>query len=77
MYADMVHSRESSAKLVKEQSQTVYAQINQAKTACVMTSQQNLEEKEKGEHQWTLFISNPKNNLMKNIKINSNLKEKW
>ncbi|XP_027055389.1 uncharacterized protein LOC113682420 [Pocillopora damicornis] len=51
MYADMVHSRESSAKLVKEQSQTVYAQINQAKTACVMISQQNLEEKEKGEHQ--------------------------
>ncbi|CAH3126248.1 unnamed protein product [Pocillopora meandrina] len=51
VYADMVHSRESSAKLIKEQSQTVYAQINHAKTACVMISQQNLEEKEKGEHQ--------------------------
>ncbi|XP_066017846.1 uncharacterized protein [Pocillopora verrucosa] len=50
VYADLIHSRESSAKLVKEQSQTVYAQIDHAKTASVMTSQHNLEGKKKGEH---------------------------
>ena len=77
VYTDLVHSRESSAKLVKEQSQTEYAQIDHAKTTCVMISQHNLEEKEKGEHQWTLFVSNPKNNFVKNIQINSNLKGKW
>ena len=51
VYADLVHSRESSAKFVKERSQTVYAQIDHAKTASVMISQHNLEGKKKGEHQ--------------------------
>ena len=77
VYADLIHSRESSAKLVKEQSQTVYAQIDHAKTASVMISQHNLEGKKKGELHWTLFVSNTKNYFMKNIKINLNPKEKW
>ena len=54
----------------------MYAQIDHAKTASVMISQQNLEEKKKGEQQWTLFVSNTENSFMKNIKINSDLKEK-
>ena len=33
VYANLIYSRENSAKLVKEQSQTVYAQIDHAKTA--------------------------------------------
>ena len=32
VYANLIYSRENSAKLVKEQSQTVYAQIDHAKT---------------------------------------------
>ena len=39
-----------------------------------MISQHNLEEKEKGEHQWTLFVSNPKNNFV-TYKSTQTLKE--
>ncbi|PFX13722.1 hypothetical protein AWC38_SpisGene22169 [Stylophora pistillata] len=49
VYADLAHTRENSAKLVQEQSQTVYAQIDHVKTARVKISQQNLEETDEGE----------------------------
>ena len=57
--------------LSKNSPQTVYAQFDHAETASVMISEQNLKKKTKGEHHWTLFVSNPKSNCMKNIKINS------
>ena len=50
VYADLILSRENSAKLVKEQSQTVYAQIDPVKTASVKISQKNPEETKDGEH---------------------------
>lgn len=50
VYADLILSRENSAKLVKEQPQTVYAQIDPVKTASVKISQQNPEETKDGEH---------------------------
>ncbi|XP_022807384.1 uncharacterized protein LOC111344421 [Stylophora pistillata] len=50
VYADLIHSRENSAKFVKEQSQTVYAHIDHVKTTGVKISEQNLEETKEGEH---------------------------
>ena len=50
VYADLILSRENSAKLVKEQPQTVYAQIDPVKTASVKISQKNPEETKDGEH---------------------------
>ncbi|XP_022777793.1 uncharacterized protein LOC111319250 [Stylophora pistillata] len=50
VYADLVLSRENSAKFVKEQTQTVYAQIDHVKTANVKILEQNLEETKEGEH---------------------------
>ena len=50
VYADLAHTRENSAKLVQEQSQTVYAKIDHVKTASVKISPQNLKETKEGEH---------------------------
>ncbi|PFX15288.1 hypothetical protein AWC38_SpisGene20492 [Stylophora pistillata] len=50
LYADLVHTRENSAKPLQEQSQTVYAQIDHVKTANVEISQQNLKETKEGGH---------------------------
>ncbi|PFX14735.1 hypothetical protein AWC38_SpisGene21087 [Stylophora pistillata] len=49
-YADLVHSRENYAKLVKEQSQSVYAHVDQVTTLSVKISEQNHEEAKEGKH---------------------------
>ncbi|PFX16639.1 C-type lectin domain family 4 member D [Stylophora pistillata] len=74
VHADLIHSRENSAKLVKEQSQTVYAHVDRVKTATVKISQPNPKETKDEEHQRALFVSNPRNDLMIIININSKLK---
>ncbi|CAH3113906.1 unnamed protein product [Pocillopora meandrina] len=50
VYADLIISRENSAKLVKEQPQTVYSLIDPVKKASVKISQKNPEETKDGEH---------------------------
>ncbi|XP_022786109.1 uncharacterized protein LOC111326393 [Stylophora pistillata] len=49
-YADLVHSRENYAKLAKEQSQSVYAHVDQVTTLSVKASEQNHEEAKEGKH---------------------------